>query len=221
TVAQGWFRRWVQEKTSDLGSLSKTAVEDLAVKLAEEIKDPSQADVVKRTWLETREEQLRDAERIAAEAAKENGRRAPVQDAAARVEFAQRYLEWFGKSPEARAKAVSLCMEAARIEPTLTSAADALRSLGYFRARDGKWTTADAAGGDRSGDAAVGVRLGMARSEVLRSMGGKPDRVSRMATSERVSQQWTYGEGGRGTRYLMFVETNAGDVILEKIYDVP
>lgn len=82
-----------------------------------------------------------------------------------------------------------------------------LREIGYVRAKSGRWTTADeaAALGDAAGENSM-IQVGMTGGEV-RKLLFSPTRVTRIVTSGRVSEVWTYGHKGE-SRIVVYLARN-------------
>lgn len=196
-VAERLRERGLATATADLGALSQAEVTALAGRFRDDLKAPDRALDLLTRWLRHRRQH-----------------RLGKTDAEGRVLLAAQFIALIAD----RRTAVDLLREALEIDPQSKEAADAFRRLGY-RKVDGGWTEPGAAiaegdaaarpaGPEASAEALVARE--MTRDQVRSRLGGKPDRVVRVATQGEVVEQWIYS-GTRGTQVINF-RTRAGQL---------
>ncbi len=103
--------------------------------------------------------------------------------------------------------AAEILLAAIQRQPSSKVLQQALKEIGYVRARSGRWTTADdeAALGDEGGENSM-IQVGMTGTEV-RKLLFSPTRITRIVTSGRVSEVWTYGNKGE-SRIIVYLARN-------------
>jgi hypothetical protein len=184
----------------NLGTLRQREVEELARVYRERLHQPERALSLIRDWLDERRDH-----------------HLSPTDAEGRVALAAQYQALL----DDRAAAVELLREAWKIDPGSKEVAAAFRARGY-RKVDDVWVEppdradSDAGAGETPRDgSARGPALresriiGSTPSEVRVRLGGKPDRISRLASQGQVIEQWIY-VGPRENRYVNFLRSARG-----------
>ncbi len=175
--------------SSNVSRLSLREVELLAARYRDELGQPQESRDLLRKWLDDRREN-----------------RLSRTDSDGRIQLALQYDRLLGD----RATAVSLLRAALVIDPGSKEIADLFRRFGYRRVDD-HWveTTTPKNSQTETGDLAAGgggesgVNKGMTREQVRTRLGGKPDKVVRVATQGEVLEQWIY-QGAKGAQIVNF-----------------
>ena len=178
------------EPPIDLKSLHKGEMEALAKRYEKDGRAERAIDLRKR-WLDTKRRETLDP-----------------RDAEGRIALGDLYESLIND----KKTAANLYMEALAIDPNQQRGIDGLVRLGY-RKRGKDWFPAETASASPIGvqpveparspvDPANGLK-GLSRDEVISRLGGKPDRVVRVATQGRVVEQWIY-RGARESQYINF-----------------
>ena len=178
------------EPPSDLKALHKDDMEAFAKRFEKEGR-PEQARDLRKRWLDTKRRETLD----------------PL-DADGRIALGDQYETLI----DDKKTAASLYLEALALDPAQQKAIDGLVRLGYRKERN-DWVAPEGskpaavdrpspAPAARSTEIGGGLR-GLTQAEVLRRLGGKPDRIVRVATQGSVVEQWIY-RGGRASQYINF-----------------
>ncbi len=188
TVSDKLKRDGLAAAASSVGKLSLREVESLSTRYRDELGQPQQARDLLRKWLDDRRE----------------NRLSPT-DSDGRVQLALQY----DKLLNDRAAAVQLLRAALVIDPQSKEISDVFRRFGY-RKVDDAWVepsnskpspTETAEPANHVTDTLVS--RGMTRDQVRTRLGGKPDRIVRVATQGEVLEQWIY-QGAKGTQIVNF-----------------
>jgi hypothetical protein len=178
----------------DLGGLRLAEVKEVAAIYRDKLRQPDQALLVLREWLEIQR------------------RRLSHTDAEGPLVLANLYDELL----QDRGTAVALLRKAWKIDPASQEIAEAFRTRGYRKAKD-DWVeaTPEAQGhaapdGPPSAPVANQGLRGLAPEEVRRKM-GEPTRISYSASKGQLVEQWIYLDNPQFVRYVNFLRA-PGDV---------
>ena len=148
--------------------------------------------------------------------------RLSASDAEGRMLLAANYEKMLGD----RATAGTLLNEAYTIDPESRSVADAFLRLGYRKGESGWFdpaaakpaaTTNPTPTTETRGDSLLGLTRLQARSK----MGGKPDRIVRLATQGQIVEQWVY-RAGRVDQVILFrIDSGTSEPHVTSSYSVP
>jgi len=177
----------------NLGALRQAEVKALAAVVRDRLNQPGEALELLRDWLKIQRDRLSDT------------------DADGPVVLAGLYEEML----QDRVTAVELLRKAWRIDPSSQEIAEAFRTRG-FRKVQNQWVESvqstdgnAAAGPEKNAQPAPlsqGLR-GLTSEEVALRLGGKPDRVSYLASRGQLIEQWIYHIDTKHVRYVNLLHT--------------
>ncbi len=194
-VAKRLLEQGIKVATRDLAALRQGNVVELARVYRDTLHQPEAERALLRRWLDD-----------------QRNHRLSATDAEGRVILAQQYDALLGD----RQTAVGLLQDAWRIDPQSREVADAFRRFGYRKVSD-QWIESPRASSDAATDPGAGLPpaaaarsstglRGLTPQEVRARLGGKPDRVSYIASQGQVVEQWIY-RGVDQDQYVNFLHT--------------
>jgi len=199
-VARQLLEQGLKEATRDLAALRQGDVVAIARVYRDTLHQPEAERALVHRWLED-----------------QRNHRLSATDAEGRVILAQQYDALLGD----RQTAVELLQDAWRIDPQSREVADLFRRFEYRKVND-QWIESPRSSGGALTDPGAGVTpaaagrsstalRGLTPQEVRVRLGGKPDRVSYVASQGQLVEQWIY-RGVDQDQYVNFLHTTGDPV---------
>jgi hypothetical protein len=192
-VASRLLDKGLEANAENVGGLRKSEVLEMA-KSYEDLGRADRGRDLKRQWLDN-----------------QRNHRLPKGDAYGRLSLAREYDAMLGD----KEAAAELLNEALKLDPKYKEAEDAFRRMGYQKIGE-EWVPPEVSRApapsveNRPSTPKVakeGSLQGATRAEVIAKMGGKPDRIVRVASQGQIVEQWIY-RAPKKTQYINFLAQN-------------
>jgi hypothetical protein len=198
-VARRLLEQGLKEATRDLAALRQADVVAIGRIYRDTLQKPDAERELLLRWLDD-----------------QRNHRLSASDAEGRVLLAHQYDTLLGD----RQTAVDLLRDAWRIDPQSREVADAFRRFEYRKVND-LWIESPRASGGGAADSGTGpppaggrpstALRGLTPQEVRSRLGGKPDRISYVASQGQVVEQWIY-RGVDQDQYVNFLHSTGDRV---------
>jgi len=195
TVAEQLLELGIKDAVRGLGSLRLSEVESLAKLYRERLRQPERAQALLRDWLNDQR----------------NHRLSPT-DAEGRVGLANQYETLIGD----RSTAIELLQAAWKIDPQSSEIADAFRRRGFRKVNDEWVENPRDASATRTNPVEERLTTAVPKRQPLkgktaqevRTLLGKPNRITFSASQGQLIEQWIYSSGNLN-QYVNFVRTGS------------